>query len=125
MMSQHLVDRRVEVVVDDDVVGQARPIGSSISAFFSRCEHLVAGVTPPSQPAFLFLARRRDDEEQQGVGMQPLHLLGAVDLDLEHDVLVAVGRWRGAAVVVAEELGPLQEPALGDALLERLRSVNT
>ena len=41
--------------------------------------------------------------------MAGLHLLGAVQLDLEEDVMVVIGRRHGRAVVVAEELGPLEE----------------
>ena len=48
-----------------------------------------------------------------------LDLLGTVDLDLEDDVPVGTDLGRRRAVVVAEEFGPLEEPALGDARLER------
>ena len=79
------------------------------------------GVAAAAQAPLLLVARRRQDEDQQRVGVQRLDLLGAVDLDLEHDVGARRRLGRRRAVVVAEELGPLEEAAVGDAPLERRR----
>jgi hypothetical protein len=51
--------------------------------------------------------------------MQGADLLRAVQLDLEDDIGTRRRFRRGRAVVVAEELGPLQEATCGDARLER------
>ena len=88
-------------------------------------EHLVARVAAAAEPTLLLLARRREHEDQDRLRVLLLDLLGAVELDLEHDV----GRGRVVeplrarrAVVVAEELGPLEEAALGLVPLELGRS---
>ncbi len=82
---------------------------------------LVLPVAALAQPTFLLRARRREDEDQDGVGSLGLDLLGAVDLDLEDDI-AALDRFREwRAVEVAEELGPFEEPAGGDVLAKLLR----
>ena len=119
--AQQLVDRVVEVVVDDDVVGQLR----ARSAPRSRPCAAARAPCPRGRRA-----RAGDVPARSRVGGSTkiriasscscLHLLGAVDLDLEHDV-AAGGRLRQRrAVEVAEELGPLEEATVGDALLELL-----
>ena len=99
---------------------RARPTGSSSSALRRRAIDLVGSVAAAAQAALLLLAGRREHEDQQRVGADRLDLPGAVDLDLQHDVGARRRLGRRRAVVVAEELGPLEEPAGGDALLERL-----
>ena len=66
-------------------------MGSSISAFFSRASTLSPGSPRSAEPAFLLGARGRQHEDQQRVREDLLDLLGPVDLDLEHDVLIAAG----------------------------------
>ena len=83
---QHLVDVSVEVVVDHDVVGDRQPDRLLVLGLAQAGEHLVVGVAAPAQPALLLVAGRREHEDQQRVGVLRLDLLGAVDLDLEHDV---------------------------------------
>ena len=78
-------------------------------------------VTPQAKTPLLLVARRRQDEDQDRAGMAMLHLLGPVDLDLEHQIGVDLGVEElpvgyGRAVVVAEELGPLEEAAGLDSL---------
>ena len=120
---QHLVDGAVEVIVDHDVVGLGDPHRLLVLGLAQPGEDLVVGVAAAAQPAFLLVARRREHEDQDCVRNLALHLLGAVELDLEHDVgrvgLAQLGRAR-RAVVIAEELGPLEEPALTFVALERL-----
>ncbi len=66
---QHLLDRGVEVVVDDDWSARAMPTGSSSSALRRR-ETTVSSSSPrPAQAPFLLGAGGRQDEDQQGVGM--------------------------------------------------------
>ena len=122
MMRQHLVDVVVEVVVDHDVSARPRPIGSSTSAFCSRASDLVVRVAAPAQARSCSSRDGGSTKISIASGYCCLHLLGAVDLDLEHDVArrrAASGV--GRAVVVAEELGPLEEAAVVDALFERRR----
>src|SRR6478735_7917647 len=115
---QHLVDGRVEIVVDHHPVGEFTPDRLFHLGLLQARQHLVVGVATPTQPSFLFVARRREHEDQQGVGIQALHLLGTVDLDLEDDVERVAGFRGRTAVVVAEELGPLEKSALLDPALE-------
>ncbi len=84
--AQQLVDRVVEVVVDEDVVGELEATGSSDSALRSRSATLSSRSPRWRSRRSCSVARRRQDEDQDGVGALGLDLLGAVDLDLEDDV---------------------------------------
>src|ERR671913_149522 len=83
----------------------------------------IGGVIIPLGGPFLLGPAGREHEDQAGVGPDGLDLAGAVDLDLEHDDVGArAGLGRRRAVVVAQEVGPLEEAAGGDARFERLAS---
>ena len=80
----------------------------------------VGGVAAAPQPLGLDLTARRDEEYEEGLGSPRFHLRRALDVDLEHQIVVrgqAVGR--GRAVQVAEELGVLEEAPGRQALVER------
>src|SRR5690606_34748161 len=83
---QHLVDRAFEVVVHDQVVGFVAPDPLLDLRLAESGLDLVAGVAPTAQPTFLLLAARWEDENQHRLRVLELHLLGTVELDLEHDV---------------------------------------
>ena len=71
-----------------------------------------------SEAALLLVARWWQDEDQDCFVVQLLHLAGAIHLDLQHDIATVGNIGRRGAVVVVEELGPLQEAAGGDATFE-------
>ena len=104
-----------EVVVDQHVVGELEPDRLLGLGLAQPGDHLLLAVAALAQPALLLRPGRRQDEDQDGVGLHALHLLGAVDLDLEHDTSLPPARLgQRRAVEVAEELGPLEEAALVD-----------
>src|SRR5262249_19225874 len=113
-----LVDSAVEVVVHHHVVGDGLADRLLLLSLAQARRHLVGGITPDLEPALLLLPRRGEYEDEQSVGEPAAHLLSAVDLDLEDDIGAGRGGGRGGAVVAAEEVGPLEEAASSDALLE-------
>src|SRR3954447_3611681 len=113
-----LVDRALQVVVHHDVVGDGLADGLFVLGLAQPLDDLVLGVTTAPQAPLLLLTRRRHHEDQQRLGMAVAHLLGAVDLDLEHHVLAGRRRRERRAVVRAEEVGPLEEARGADAGLE-------
>jgi hypothetical protein len=68
----------------------------------------------------LHLSRGRHDEDHHRRGVPLLDLGGAVDLDLEDEVVAGGNLLAGRAVplVVAGEVGVLEEAVLGDLLPE-------
>ena len=70
--------------------------------------------------------RWRDNEDGDRVRHEPAHLLRALDVDLEHDVVAlaacALDPIAERAVQVAVVVGVLEESALGDQTLELLAS---
>jgi hypothetical protein len=66
----------------------------------------------------LHLERGRDQQDHGGVGSPVHHLAGADHVDLEQDVAAGwrIREWR--AVQVPQKLGPLEEAATTDVLLE-------
>ena len=118
--SQQLVDRFVEVVVDQNVVGQLEADRLLRLGFAQAVGDLVLSVAALTQPPFLLCARRWQDEDQDGVRSLGLYLLGAVDLDLQDDIAASDRFRERRAVQAAEELGPLEEPAGGDVVAELL-----
>ena len=56
---EQLADRVLEVVVDDEVVGEGASDRLLVLGLLEAGEHLVGGVAPLAQAAFLLLARRR------------------------------------------------------------------
>ena len=113
---QHVIDRSVEVVVDEHMVGD-----SSTKWLLSLClaetsKDLVVGVTAPAKAALLLFSSWRKQENEHRVWKALFHLLRPVELDLEHHVssidIVEIGHRR--SVVVTEELGPFDEPSVGD-----------
>ena len=111
---EQLLDRLLEVVVHDHLVGDGQPDRLLVEGLAHPLGHLVLGVAPAPQAALLLLAARREDEDQEGLRVLATDLLGPVDLDLEHHVGAGRGLGRGRAVVVAQEVGPLEEAAPGD-----------
>ena len=75
-----------QVVVDDHVIGEVAPDRLFDLGLLQPGEHLVVRVAATAQATLLFGPGRRQDEEQHRIGVPLLDLLGAVDLDLEHDV---------------------------------------
>src|SRR6266567_239500 len=119
---EDLARRAVDVVVGDDMV------------VVGRVGHLFLGDLPPRRQVPRRLAttpllavlelflRRRDDEDQDRVGQELSHLLGALDIDLEDHVAPGVARpldpVAKGAVQVAVVARVLEECALGDQVLE-------
>ena len=88
---QHLVDRAVEVVVDDDVVGQRQPdrlLVERLAQPLGRpCPRGRRGRAAGAAAPRVTAAARRS-APPRGAAASPA---GAVDLDLEHDVAAVVG----------------------------------
>ena len=114
----HLAHRALEVVVDDDVISDGETHRFLVERLLQALVNLVLGIAAAAQAPLLLLTRRGQDEDEDRLRVQGLHLAGAIDLDLEHHV--ALRRWfgHGAAVVVVEEGRPLEEATGGDAGLE-------
>ena len=121
-MMAALVDVSVEVVVHDDLGADGQPAGSASATL--RTALAMSGVAPTLE-AGLLLAAGRLDEEQERIGVLATDLVRALDLDLEDDVDARRRIGRRRAVQVAEEVGPLEEPALGDASSKSARVTNT
>jgi hypothetical protein len=69
------------------------------------------GIAPRTEPRRLHLDRGGDDEHAKGRGLAAEHLAGALDVDLEHQVLSRRRLGQRGAVEVVEDLGPLEEAA--------------
>ena len=119
---QQLVDRVVEVVVDQHVVGQFEAHRLLRLGLAQTIGDLVLAVATLAQPALLLGPRRWQDEDQDRLGSLGLDLLGSVDLDLQHDVAAGDGLGERRAVEVAEELGPLQKATGGDVAAKLIAS---
>ena len=76
-------------------------------------------VAPTAQASLEHLDRRRLEQHQERLVAKALEdLTGALEFDVEHEMPGVVGIRYGRAVQVAVVLGPLEEPGVGDALLE-------
>ena len=73
---QHLLDGLLEVVVDHHMVGQCHADGLLVLGLAQALRHLGVRVPPAHEPALLLLARRRQHEDQDGVGPLRLDLAG-------------------------------------------------
>jgi hypothetical protein len=115
-----LRDGPVEIVVHDDGIREGPPDGF----LFERLAHtffdLALRVAAAPEAANLLVTRRCHDEHDESVGMAGPYLAGTVELDLEHDIASFGWHGRGSAVEVAEEVGPFEKPAVGDALFKVL-----
>ena len=112
---QHLVDGAVELVVDDHVVGLLDPDRLLLLGLAQPGEHLVAGIAPSTQAPFLLLREGGSTKISTASGYC-FFTCWAPSSSISSTMSGAVGsssRWAWGAVVVAEELGPLEEPALG------------
>src|SRR5208283_2093031 len=79
---------------------------------------------PPPQPPLQLLARRRQDKDAGRLRKFLLHLLRALHVDVENQIVpprkrLAQKAARGS-VIVAKDLGVLQKLLLADHLLELL-----
>jgi hypothetical protein len=113
--AEHLGDGVVEAVVHDDVVGELKTdrfLGLGLVQAGVDSVLMVAAFT---QPSLLLGARRRQDEDQDGILLQSFDLLGTVDLDLQDDVGAGsrLGKWTAVEVP--------QEPARFDSGPKTLR----
>ncbi len=79
---------------------------------------VVVVVAPTPEALGLHLDRGRHEEDQHRVRPEPTHLAGALQIDLEEEVPSGRRVGERRAVQVAEELGPLEEPATVTACLE-------
>src|SRR6266550_1225037 len=121
---EDLLDRGLDVVVRDDVVVLGR-VGHLPLCDLPARRELVVRFTPPLDlPAFELLLGRRDDEDEDRVGHQPAHLLGALHVDLQDYVAAARSRALDAVAKGAVKLvvvgRVLEKGAFGDQVLELL-----
>ena len=119
-------DGRLEIVVDDDVV--VVDVARRLAARGVEPPlHLLLGVlAAAAQPLLEHLERRRHHENRRVVDAARLHLPRALHVDHQHDIL-AIGDQPGStsaggrAVIVAEDVGPLEKLAAVDPLPETRR----
>jgi hypothetical protein len=114
----HLGHRPVHLVIHDHKGCELPAQTHLLGPFGDAPVHLGGVVAPVAQAFALDLGGRRDEQDDQGVGVPLLHLPGSLEVDLEHDVPArwCVGERR--AVEVPEELRPLEEPPGVDPVLE-------
>jgi len=116
--SQELADALLEVVVDDDMVGDEAAVTFLGATEGDPALDVLLGVAPATQPLGLGLDRRRQHEDGNRIGPGGQHLASTLDIDLEDDVAVFGHLRHGRAVEVVENLRPFQEPPGGDVRLE-------
>jgi hypothetical protein len=116
--SGQLTQSLTQVIVDHGGGGQAAAARYLLLAFFDPAADVLFVVPASGQPGGLGLDRRRQEEDDRGVGPFGQDLLGALHIDLEQDV-GPVGRARNrGAHEIAEELGPLEELTPADRVFE-------
>lgn len=110
----------VDVVVHDHVGGEITPDPFLFPSTLDPARHLFFVVSSRSQAVRLFVNRRRQEEDEHGVGIAGLDLRRTLKIDFEdHDGSRRVLRER-CAVEVAKEFGPLYEPTFVAMFLECL-----
>ena len=123
-LAAHALTSSTEVLTR--VTSNSASAASSILAAVSRRSMTSGGLgAPAGEPADQFLPARRGEEDQLGLGHGLADQAGALQIDLQEDGLARLqavedGPPRGA-VAVARELGPLQQLAVGDQLVESPR----
>jgi hypothetical protein len=113
---------RLEQGIDDDVVEVPGLCDLVAGVDHALRDDFGCVLAAAAQAAVQLFPRRRQDEDQHGAREDALDLQRALEVDLQHDI-VAIAQallHRGArgAVVVAMNLGPLEEIAVVDHLAE-------
>ncbi len=96
-----LPDRPFQVVVHDHVRSELPPDPFFFASTLDPPDHLLFVVPSGSQAMSLFLSRRREKKDEDRVGKPCLHLCGALEIDLEHDIGARRVLREGRAVEVA------------------------
>ncbi len=115
--------RPLDIVVRDHVGGQLTASFELAGCAREACTHVLAVVTAGAQAFFEELHRWGKDEKDDRFRIDLQDLLGALDLDLEEDVVALGGRGQRRPVEFAVELRPLEELARLDRLFKR-RSID-
>src|SRR5207249_11264726 len=110
--TSELFDGSIQVVVDDDVVGQLPAFGLLRLGQLEAGPNELLRVTPAAETLLLCRPGRRQDHDDDRLGVALPNLSGSPNVDLENNVVVGgrVGYGR-AAVVTGKELDPFQEAA--------------
>jgi hypothetical protein len=114
----HLGGGPVHVVVDHLVVRQPAGLADLVTPGLDAGRDLCGWIAALSQPPTLDLVGGREEQDHDRVRLLGDHLARALDIDFQENVTPLRRVRDRRAVAVTEELGPLQEPAVVDALGE-------
>jgi len=120
---EDLVDGAGDVVVDDDGVEAVRETLLGVGLVQSPFQPLGVGAAAAvEEPLALHGPGRRFDIDDEGVGEPVADGEGALDVDLDEDVVaggeVLLDRGSGGALEVAVDLEPFQKPVVVAQLFE-------
>ena len=108
----------IEVVIHDGRVDNLRRFGDLFLTQRYPSNDVILGVSPGAKTLNLSLDRRWNKHHANDVIRTSADLTGALEIDLEHEILVIVRTWHRGAVVLVENLRPLEKSALGDVLFK-------
>ena len=108
----------MHVVVHDDLPSHGATQASLFFPLDQTAADVIRAVPPGHQPLSLYLGGRGHEQHDDGVRTAFEHLAGSLDIDLEQHVVARRWTRQRGAVQVPQELGPLEEAALGDPGLE-------
>lgn len=108
----------IEVVIDDGRVDDITCFGDLFFTESDALRDVFFAVATGSQAFHLCFDRWRDQHDADDVVCPISHLTSALEVNLQDEVLIVVWARHRGAVVLVEDLRPLQETPLSDSLFE-------